>query len=71
MAGWMLGARGIRGSAEGGQRLALAGVCLSLPFALIARVWVGLGPPWGSTPVENVMRYQVLLAFTHADFQLQ
>lgn len=61
VAGWILGARGIRGSAEGEQRLALAGGLLIVPFALIALLWVGLGPPWGSTPAENVMRYQVLL----------
>ena len=61
MAAWILGARAIRGSAETAQRLALAGGLLIVPFALVALFWVGLGPPWGSTPAENVMRYQVLL----------
>lgn len=58
---WMLGLRRISGSAEGERRSALAGGLLIVPFALIALLWVGLGPPWGSTPPENVMRYQVLL----------
>ena len=61
IAAWILGARAIRGGVEGQQRLALAGGLLLIPFALIALFWVGLGPPWGSTPAENVMRYQVLL----------
>ena len=51
---WILGAQ-----AE--QKLAVAGVLLMAPFALIALLWVGLGPPWVTTPAENVMRYLVLL----------
>jgi hypothetical protein len=39
----------------------LAGGFLIVPFALISLLWVGLGPPWGSTPTENVMRYLALL----------
>jgi hypothetical protein len=62
MAAWALGARAIRGGAEGEQRLALAGGFLLAPLALVSLLWVGLGPPWGSTPAENVMRYLVLLA---------
>jgi hypothetical protein len=62
IAAWILGARAIRAvGEEGGQRLALAGGFLVAPFALIALLWVGLGPPWDATPAENVMRYLVLL----------
>ena len=57
----LLGARAIRAGAEGEQRLALAGVFLIVPFALVSLLWVGLGPPWVATPAENVMRYLVLL----------
>src|SRR5262245_52693013 len=44
------------------NRAAVAGAALLLaPFALVALLWVGLGPPWEATPVENRMRYVVLL----------
>ena len=61
IAAWILGARAIRAGAEGKRRLALAGGLLLTPFALIALLWVGLGPPWDASPRENVMRYLVLL----------
>lgn len=61
MAAWILGARVIRTGAEAERRLALCGVFLVMPFALVSLLWVGLGPPWGSTADENVMRYTVLL----------
>jgi hypothetical protein len=61
IAAWILGARVIRAGAEGKQRLAQAGGLLLTPFALIALLWVGLGPPWDASPRENVMRYVVLL----------
>jgi hypothetical protein len=61
IAAWILGARAIRAGAEREQRLALAGVFLVAPFALVSLLWVGLGPPWVATPAENVMRYLVLL----------
>ncbi len=41
-------------------------VLLLTPFALIALLWVGLGTPWDATPIENGMRYAVLLAATVA-----
>ena len=62
LAAWVLGARAIRtGADEKKRRLALAGSFLLVPFALISLFWVGLGPPWVATPVENRMRYLVLL----------
>ena len=61
IAAWILGARAIRAGAEGKGGLALAGGLLLTPFALVALLWVGLGPPWDASPRENVMRYLVLL----------
>ncbi len=60
-AAWTLGARAIMASAERERRLALAGMLLMVPSTLVALLWVGLGPPWLATPVENRMRYLVLL----------
>jgi len=51
----------LRGTVEQ-RRVALAGGLLLAPFALICLLWVGLGPPWGAIPIENRMRYLVLLA---------
>jgi hypothetical protein len=39
-----------------------AGMLLLSPLAWIGLLWVGLGTPWEATPVENEMRYAVLLA---------
>ena len=61
IAAWRLGVRAIRSSPPEKQRLALAGGFLVVPFALVALLWVGLGPPWNATPSENVMRYFVLV----------
>jgi hypothetical protein len=61
IAAWTLGARAIINSAERERRLALVGMLLMAPSALMALLWVGLGPPWEATPVENRMRYLVLL----------
>lgn len=33
-----------------------------MPFALIALLWVGLGPPWEASAVDNQMRYVVLVS---------
>jgi hypothetical protein len=41
--------------------MALAGISLVSPFAVISLLWVGLGTPWDATPAENQMRYLVLL----------
>jgi hypothetical protein len=46
--------------------LALAGIFLITPFALLALLWVGLGPPWQATAAENQMRYLVLTAMAMA-----
>jgi hypothetical protein len=43
-----------------------AGIFLVTPFALLALLWVGLGPPWVATPAENQMRYLVLAAMAIA-----
>jgi hypothetical protein len=61
LAAWILGARAIRTGGEAKQRLVLAGGFLLVPFVVISLFWVGLGPPWVSTAVENRMRYIVLL----------
>jgi hypothetical protein len=49
----ILGARAFRAGAEGKQRLALAGGLLLTPFALVALLWVGLGPPWDASQRER------------------
>ena len=61
LAAWILGARAITRASREPRLLALAGIFLITPFALLALLWVGLGPPWvGATPPENQMRYLVL-----------
>ena len=62
LAAWSLGARAaVFGRAERERTLAVAGVLLLAPSALMALLWVGLGPPWQATATENRMRYLVLL----------
>ena len=61
LAAWILGARVMRTGSDEKRLLVLAGGFLLAPFALISLFWVGLGPPWVATPVENRMRYMVLL----------
>jgi hypothetical protein len=46
--------------------LGLAGTLLVTPFALVALLWVGLGPPWQATAAENQMRYLVLIVMATA-----
>ena len=65
-AAWALGARAITSASREPRLLALAGIFLITPFALLALLWVGLGPPWEATPPENQMRYLVLAAMTIA-----
>jgi hypothetical protein len=65
-AAWTLGARAITTSARERRLPALAGIFLIAPFALLALLWVGLGPPWVATAAENQMRYLVLAAMTIA-----
>lgn len=57
-----LGARPIRSGREAPRMLLVAGGMFLMPSALIALLWVGLGPPWDATAPENQMRYLVLLA---------
>lgn len=66
LAACTLGARAITSTSRESRLLALAGISLIAPFALLALLWVGLGPPWEATPPENQMRYLVLAAMTIA-----
>lgn len=64
---WTLTSRARRAEASEEIRLvALAGSFLILPFALIALLWVGLGPPWQANAAENQMRYVVLVVIAGA-----
>jgi hypothetical protein len=65
-AAWVLGAQAITDTAEQGKRMVLAALLLMLPSFLMALFWVGLGPPWEATSVENRMRYLILLTGTVA-----
>ena len=58
---WTLGARSIRADVQSRRQLALAGTLLVAPFAYIALLWVGIGPPWVATAAQNQMRYLVLI----------
>jgi hypothetical protein len=60
-AAWKLGARAIRSQVQTRRQLALAGTLLIAPFAMVALLWVGIGPPWEATAAENQMRYMVLI----------
>ena len=66
IAAWILGGRTMIYGAEQEQRISFAGLLLLVPSTLMALLWVGLGPPWEATPVENRMRYLVLLTDTVA-----
>src|SRR5712691_936581 len=66
IAAWTLGARAIRADAQDRRLLGLAGTLLVTPFALVALLWVGLGPPWVATAAENQMRYLVLIVMAIA-----
>ena len=65
-AAWTLGARAVRADVQGRRQLALAGMLLLTPFAMVALFWVGLGGPWAATAAENQMRYLVLIAMALA-----
>ena len=65
-AAWTLGARGVRADVQSRRQLALAGLLLVAPFALVALFWVGLGPPWVANAAENQMRYLVLIVMAMA-----
>ncbi len=66
LAAWTLGARAVTSTSRGPRSLALTGILLITPFALVALLWVSLGPPWQATATENQMRYLVLTAMTIA-----
>src|SRR5437667_7795480 len=66
IAAWTLGARAIRADAQDRRLLGLAGTLLVTSFALVAFLWVGLGPPWQANPAENQMRYLVLIVMATA-----
>ncbi len=63
---WQLGGRAIRSHNEEHRLAVMAGTFLVLPFALMALLWVGLGPPWVATAPENQMRYVVLVTMAAA-----
>jgi hypothetical protein len=43
------------------RQVALAGLLLILPAAIVSLLWVGIGPPFQATLPENYMRFLVLL----------
>ena len=59
-AAWLLGVRAIKGS-EDRQRMALAATFLLVPSTLFSLLWIGLASPGEATPVENRMRFLVLV----------
>jgi len=59
---WSAGARALGPGRRGSGQLALAGVLLILPFAVISLLWVGIGAPFQATLPENQMRFVVLVA---------
>ena len=63
---WILSAGAIRADGQGRPLLGLAGTLLITPFALVALLWVGLGPPWQANAAENQMRYLVLIVMATA-----
>jgi hypothetical protein len=67
IAAWTLSAGAIRADAQNRRLLGLAGMLLVTPFALVALLWVGLGPPWVATAAENQMRYLVLIVMATGD----
>src|SRR6478672_1037395 len=66
IAAWTLSAGAIRAEVQGRRLLGLAGTLLITPFALLALLWVGLGPPWQANVAENEMRYLVLIIMATA-----
>lgn len=66
IAAWTLSAGAIRTDGQGRRLLGLAGTLLVTPFALVALLWVGLGPPWQANVAENQMRYLVLIVMATA-----
>lgn len=63
---WQFARLALRSRSDMARRLAVAGALLVVPFALVGLLWVGLATPWEATPLENRMRYAVLLAMSVA-----
>ena len=61
LAAWVSGARVLASGPEASRQLALAGVLLILPFALVALLWVGIGAPFEASLAENHMRFVILV----------
>jgi hypothetical protein len=66
IAAWTLSTGAIRADVQGRRLLGLAGTLLITPFALLALLWVGLGPPSQANAAENQMRYLVLIVMATA-----
>jgi len=66
IAAWRLGGRAIRADVQSRRLLGLVGTLLVTPFALVALLWVGIGPPWAATVAENQMRYVVFIVMDSA-----
>jgi hypothetical protein len=60
-AAWHVARHPISSGSESRQRQAIAGALLLVPYTDMSLLWVGLATPWDSTPLENRMRYLVLL----------
>src|SRR5262245_54125233 len=61
VAAWLVGPRMVDLREEGRGKQALAGLLLIVPWAIVALLWVGIGPPFQATHSENYMRYLVLV----------
>lgn len=58
---WALSRPGAVGTSERALLARVSGTFFIAPFALVGLLWVGLGTPWDATPIENRMRYAVLV----------
>jgi hypothetical protein len=61
VAAWNLCGRAVRTGTERDRRMCLTGGLLILFTIVTALLWVGIAPPFQATPVENRMRYVVLV----------
>lgn len=61
VAAWNLCGRAFRTGTERDRRMCLTGGLLILFTLVTALLWVGIAPPFQATPVENRMRYMVLV----------
>lgn len=58
---WLASPRKVDLKEAGRGKQSLAGILLIVPWAIIALLWVGLGPPFQATLPENYMRFLVLV----------